>query len=149
MDHLALLLVHLAATLFMCGLIWTIQVVHYPIFDRIAADGFAEFSKVHAGRISAVLAVPWGLEVLTTLALVVSPPPGVAGWLPWSGLILTAGIIAITAEVSAPLHSRLSNGFDAGLHRALVGTNWFRTALWSTRGILAVLAVWQFSEIRA
>ena len=98
----------------MCGLIWTIQVVHYPIFDRIAADGFAEFSKVHAGRISAVLAVPWGLEVLTTLALVVSTPPGVAGWLPWSGLILTVGIIAITAVVSAPLHSRLGNGFDAG-----------------------------------
>lgn len=147
MGHLAVLLAHLAATLFMCGLIWTIQIVHYPIFDRIAADGFAEFSKVHSGRISALLIVPWSVEIVTTIALVVSPPPGVAGWLPWLGLILTTGLIALTGLVSAPLHSRLGAGFAGDLHRALVATNWFRTALWSARGVLAVMALWQYSEL--
>ena len=146
MGDLALLLAHLAATLFMCGLIWTIQVVHYPLFDRVAPERFAEFARSHAGRIAAVLMVPWGIEILTTVLLVLAPPPGVAGWLPWLGLILTAGIIAITGLASAPLHSRLGDGFNADVHRALVGTNWLRTALWSARGVLAIVAVWQFGQ---
>lgn len=133
----------------MVGLIWTIQVVHYPIFDRIEHSGFSDFASIHAGRISALLMVPWGLEVLTTVLLVVLQPEGVASWLPWAGLILMAGLIAITALVSAPLHSRLGDGFEVDVHRVLVGTNWIRTALWSMRGMIAILALWQFIEFRA
>ena len=34
-----LLLLHAAATLFMTGLIWFVQVVHYPLFARVGEDG--------------------------------------------------------------------------------------------------------------
>ena len=35
------LLTHLAATLYMVGVIWFVQVVHYPLFARAGAEGFA------------------------------------------------------------------------------------------------------------
>jgi len=38
----ALLSIHLFATAGMVGLIWFVQVVHYPLFSRVGAVGFAE-----------------------------------------------------------------------------------------------------------
>ena len=35
------LLVHLLATAFMTGLIWFVQLVHYPLMKEVAATGFA------------------------------------------------------------------------------------------------------------
>ena len=51
----------------------------------------------------------------------------------------------VTAFVSAPLHGRMSERFDARLHARLVSTNWIRTAAWSARGLL--LAVLAFTAI--
>jgi hypothetical protein len=42
-----ILFVHLAATLFMVGVIWLMQVVHYPLFARIGQEGFALYSRAH------------------------------------------------------------------------------------------------------
>ena len=36
-----ILLGHLAATLFMVGVIWFVQVVHYPLFAKVGATAFA------------------------------------------------------------------------------------------------------------
>jgi hypothetical protein len=41
----------------------------------------------------------------------------------------------------APLHMRLSTGFDPVLHRRLVLTNWIRTAAWTARGAAAIAMI--------
>jgi hypothetical protein len=47
-----------AATLFLTGLIWVIQVVHYPLMSRVAKERFPEFHGQHSRRIgSLVIAV--------------------------------------------------------------------------------------------
>ena len=45
---------HLAATLYLTGLIWVIQIVHYPLMDRVPGEAFVEFHHQHARRIGAV-----------------------------------------------------------------------------------------------
>ena len=41
------LLAHAAATLYMVGLIWFVQVVHSPLFSRVGADGFVPYAAAH------------------------------------------------------------------------------------------------------
>jgi hypothetical protein len=39
--------VHLAATAAMVGLIWFVQVVHYPLFASVGADEFVAYENAH------------------------------------------------------------------------------------------------------
>jgi len=40
-------------------------------------------------------------------------------------------IALVTVTVSVPLHTRLGDGYDDGLARRLISTNWWRTAAWT------------------
>ena len=54
-DLLALL-AQAATTLPLVGLIWTIQLVHYPLFDGVGAEGFAAYERRHAAAITWLVA---------------------------------------------------------------------------------------------
>ncbi|HEX7170157.1 MAG TPA: hypothetical protein VF206_04945 [Rubrobacter sp.] len=138
-----LLLAHAAATLFMVGIIWFVQVVHYPLFARVGAAGFAAYSATHARLTGLVVGPPMLVEAATAIALVVSTPPKVSSWLLWVGLVLLAGIWLSTALLQSPSHTELGRGFDLSAHRSLVGSNWVRTVLWSLRGLIVL---WILSE---
>lgn len=131
-------LAHAAATLVLVGLIWTIQVVHYPLFALVGRDGFAAYEAAHSARITAVIALPWAVQGLTTAALLLSRPDGLPTWLVWAAGVLAAIPVAVTVLVSVPAHSALAGGFDAAAHARLVGTNWLRTAAWTAHGAVAV-----------
>ena len=64
-----LVIAHVAATLFMVGLIWTIHVVHYPLFAEVGAENYVDYQSAHVERIGIVLAFPWLLEGLTLLGV--------------------------------------------------------------------------------
>jgi hypothetical protein len=138
-----LLLAHVAATLFMVGVIWFVQVVHYPLFARVGPSGFAAYSTSHARLTGLVVGPPMLLEAATAGALVVWNPPGVSVSLMWAGLLLVAGIWLSTALLQAPRHTTLGGGFDPAVHRFLVTSNWLRTALWSLRGLVVLCILYQ------
>lgn len=137
-----MLLAHAAATFVMVGVIWFVQVVHYPLFGLVGADGWAAYAAGHSARISALIALPWAVEGLTGLALLALRPAGVPFWLPAADLTLLGVAVAVTVLVSAPQHGVLGAGFDPGAHRLLLTTNWLRTAAWTGCGAvsLAMLA---------
>ena len=143
---LALILAHLAAALFMAGLIWTIQVVHYPLFSDVGADAFPTYESRHQARIAAVIALPWAIETLTAIALVIWRPDGVAAPLVWAGLVVALALVVLTALVFAPIHADLSDGFAADAHERLVNLNWIRTALWSGHAAIAAAVLVQHVE---
>jgi hypothetical protein len=133
-----LLLVHAAATWFMVGLVWFVQLVHYPLFAGVGRDGFVAYEDQHSRRTTAAIAVPWPVEGLTTAALLVWRPAGVPLWMPVAGAVAFAGLVLATLLLQVPAHQRLGDGFDPRTHRRLVSSNWIRTVLWSTRGVLAL-----------
>ncbi len=136
-----LLAVHAAATWFMCGLIWTVQALHYPLFDTVGADSFPDYEARHTALVGRLLAVPASVEVVTAAALLWIRPSEL-GLLPvLIGGALLAAIWIVTALVQVPLHSRLTAGFDPVAHRRLVSTNRWRAGLWSIRGILVLWMV--------
>jgi hypothetical protein len=74
-----LLVIHFTATWFMVGLIWTIQVVHYPLFHRVDTPSFLRYEAEHTRRMGWLLAGPASLEVSTAAALVWFVPARL-GW---------------------------------------------------------------------
>ena len=130
------LLLHVASAVFMTGLIWFIQIVHYPLKSFVGADTFVQYQAAHVQRTGWVVIVPMLLEASTGLWLLWSTPPEGQTVLLWVSFLLLIKVWVVTAVYSVPAHNRLSNGFDRNAHRLLVGTNWFRTFGWSMRSLL-------------
>lgn len=135
------LLVNLASTLFMVGLIWFVQIVHYPLFASVGEGGFTAYTKAHSRLTSYVVGPPMLLEAGTALLLVLRRPSEVPLWAALFGLGLVVLIWASTALLQVPRHTTLGAGFDRAAHGGLVITNWLRTAAWSVRGLLVLWMV--------
>ena len=137
----ALLLVQAASTLPLVGLIWTVQLVQYPLFARVGETAFADYHAGHAQRISWVV-LPLMLAELISAGLLAmrSDAPSSA----WLGAALVAVIWLSTFFLQVPRHGDLSRGFDAAAHAFLVSSNWLRTLAWSIRG---ALVLWWLSKL--
>ena len=133
------LLLQVGATLFMVGLIWFVQIVHYPLFGRVGREGFADYSVAHSRLTGLVVGPPMLVEAGTALVLVVRPPDGVPFLLPLLGLRLLAVGWLSTALLQSPQHGVLGNGFVPAAHRFLVASNWVRTVCCTARGVLVLL----------
>lgn len=131
-----LFLLHLGATLAMVGLIWLVQIVHYPLFARVGAEQFIAYEQDHARLITYIVLPLMLIELIGAVALLFSRPDGIPLSLVWIGAVLVAVIWLSTIFLQIPQHTHLAGGFDADAHRLLVLTNWLRTIAWSARGIL-------------
>lgn len=131
-----LILIHLIASIFMTGVIWMVQIVHYPLFDQVSDSDFPRFEMSHSFRIGFVVMPPMLIELITAGLLLgkLGSQIGVSRyWLAGS----TAAIWLITFLLHMPQHEILTRGFDANVHRELVHTNWVRTILWTLKSALA------------
>ena len=130
---------HLVATVFMVGLIWFVQVVHYPLFDRISGDASIQYAAEHQRRTAWVVGLPMLVEGITTLWLFFDPING--RLLPLLGGLILLKIHLSTIFLQIPLHKKLSRGHEREVVRKLVATNWIRTIGWTIRAAIAVAIV--------
>jgi len=123
----------------MCGLIWFVQMVHYPLFARTDTTHAADYPEENQRRTGPVVIPPMLVEAATAAAIAFSPPPEIGRPAALVGLAMVAALWLSTLLVQMPLHARLSrDGHSPATLAALVRTNWFRTALWSARALLAI-----------
>ncbi len=122
----------------MFGVIWMVQVVHYPLMRFVSGEQFARFETAHRTRISWVVGPLMLIEGICVLAFLIAPPAGLLWWLPWAGAAAEAIAIGTTVFVSAPLHERLNAHFDPATLDRLIATNWIRTVAWTARAGLAI-----------
>ena len=137
-----ILLAQVISTWFLVGLIWTIQIVHYPIFAAVGVDRFVAYEASHTRLITWVVGPVMLVEAATAGLFVAMRPASIPAWIPWTGLGLVILIWISTAILQVPDHAKLANGFDATAHAHLVGTNWLRTIAWTARGVILAVAIW-------
>lgn len=135
--------VHTFTTLAMVGVIWTVQLVHYPLMSwpLLVRDGRAAFDGWHARHLRWMtwVAVPLMLtEAAAALILLEHAPPSAPPWAAPAGALLLLAVWISTAALQVPAHRRLERGWDARTHARLVRGNWIRTLAWTARGILAL-----------
>lgn len=136
-DASSLLIVQLAGTWMLVGLIWVIQVIVYPQFLCVGTAEFTKLHFAHCWRIGLLIAPLLAVETISAAALL------------YQGhrertFLISFVLIPLnwlwTAVLQAPMHVQLMHGFDAALIRRLTLSNWLRTLTWTVRGVLLAWA---------
>ena len=133
MDFLFFL--NVISAFLLTGVIWTIQIVHYPSFHYIDKLSFTNFHNFHERRISIIVMPLMLIELITSIALYIHNMWSIIFAL---NLLIVVLIWCSTFFVQVPIHSILSEKKDKNLIEKLVNTNWIRTFLWSTRMLLII-----------
>ncbi len=130
-----------AATWFMVGLIWVIQVVHYPMLVRMSALRPVEEARWHQRQISRVVGPPMAVEGVTALILLVDRPPELSLVGAWAAAALLGVALLATIALQVPVHSILAERHDDEACRRLLRENWIRTIAWTARGVILATAL--------
>ena len=131
----ALLVLQAAASCALAGLVWFVQLVHYPLFASVGGpDAFRAYEVEHTRRTTRIAAPLMVVEAGTAALILVLEPEAAT----LVGALLVVALWASTFLVQVPCHRALSRGWDEAIHRRLVRTNWLRTGLWTARAGLAL-----------
>ena len=132
---------NLASTWYMVGLIWLIQLVHYPLFNYVGSEEFIVFHENHKILITPVAGIVMIVELVTSVIILFQPHCGIRNWLSIVGIILLGIIWSSTIFFQIPIHNTLSSKFNENALIMLINTNWIRTICWSVRGIILLLVL--------
>jgi len=130
------LVVSTVATWAMVGLIWMVQVVHYPMLATYSAAAPATAAADHQRRISWVVGPLMAAEGVTALILLVDRPDTMPAWSAWAAAAMLGVALGSTVMIQVPLHARLAEEHDARTAQRLVTSNWVRTVAWTLRGLV-------------
>jgi phosphatidylserine synthase len=131
--------IQLFCTFALTGLIWVIQLVHYPSFAMVEKKQFKNFHQFHSRQISR-LVIPLMVGELFSAALLLAANSSLIWWI---NLVLALAPWIFTFALSVPAHQILAEGYDAASITRLVNTNWWRTITWSLKAILLLLILQQ------
>jgi hypothetical protein len=142
-----LLIAHSFITAMMTGVIWFVQIVHYPLFALAGGANYPLYQRHHERGIRRVV-VPLMLgELLTGVIVVILFPPVVSRSLFQLSLVLLLVVWISTFSLQVPQHRRLESGFDVQAWQTLRRTNWIRTICWSLRLIILFLILIRRNEL--
>lgn len=127
-----LLLATLAATLVNCGMIWFLQLNHYPLYAAVGSDALQGYIAAHDRRLLVPVVLPGAAAAVLTILLAVR---GLAGTDRLSAVLLCVTVTAIlvsTGLIQGPAHLALERGgAPASLIERITTTNWIRTIGWT------------------
>lgn len=132
MSLVHLLLAHWLCCAIMTGVIWVVQLVHYPTFLWIDKSKFRDFVRFHGRQISFIV-LPVMVAELVTAGLLIWLTAA-SSWAVWNGIGVGA-LWVVTITLSIPCHAKLADGFQKPIVDRLIATNWLRTIIWTARTI--------------
>ncbi len=120
----------LVSCAFMTGLIWIVQILHYPSFAFVNEDQFLKFHKFHTNKISYIVMPIMLIELVTAVVLIVLNQKSIPFLL---NILFLITIWLSTFFLSVPLHNDLAKNRNLTTINRLIKTNWYRTFLWTVR----------------
>ncbi len=136
------LIINLVSTLMLTGIIWFVQIVHYPLFHAVGAKYFRTYEQAHQ-RLTSYIVVPLMFGELIGAALL----PffgfwGMSMYLAYGNLALAILIWFVTFTVQLPLHRRLAEGYNRQYVSRLVKSNFLRVVLWSGKTVIILIIIY-------
>ena len=119
----------------MTGIIWIIQLVHYPSFQYIKSSAWEAFHQFHTSRMRYIVAPLMIMELASSFYLYYEMRS--TGFI----FILNILIWLSTFLIQVPLHKKLSSAYSLKQSALLTQSNWIRTVLWTlkTAGLLCLI----------
>jgi len=127
---------NLICAFYMCGIIWIIQIIHYPSFLLIRAESFQKFHLKHTSTMGLIVGPVMAIELVATTYLLKYE----VSLISTLNLFCVLSLWLLTFFVSVPLHNALSSGQDILIIQRLIQSNWPRTILWTFKALL--LSYW-------
>jgi len=131
-----ILLLAFSITCFNTGLIWIVQLVHYPGFLKIGESGYAAYQAFHMRSITWIVAPSMLVEAATAGLLLFFIRDLPFAPLYFISLLVLLMIWINTAVFAVPAHNKLLSGYDSEAINHLVNVNWWRTVGWTLRSIM-------------
>ena len=149
LGHLPQLLfvTQLFATFAMTGIVWFVQLVHYPLFLLVPDPHHSTYAIQHQRRTGWVVAPLMLVELATSLLILAGTfrPPFMTATEARIGIALIAIVWLSTVFLQVPTHVSLLKRMDTNAVHGLVTTNWLRTAAWTLRSFLLLRCLVRFS----
>jgi hypothetical protein len=142
-----LLLAHAVITAMLVGIIWFVQIVHYPLFPLAGGQNYPLYQRRHEQGISRIVAPLMVVETLTAVVLLFLFPVGVSRSLFYLSLALILINWLSTFLLQVPQHRVLENGFHIDAWQTLCRTNWVRTLAWTLRLVILLLILTRQAKV--
>jgi hypothetical protein len=118
----------------MFGLIFTTQIVSYPMFLKVKSTNFKLYHKHYVKKISFIVMPLMVLELIVATLLVYMSNSIIINLI-FFNLML---IFLSTYFIQVPIHEKIKTDPNEKLLLRLVRTNWIRTLLWMVKCILSI-----------
>ncbi len=137
----ALLIILVFTTFYNNGVQLYIHQEAYPLFRKVGKAEFAAYIKDYEDRLTLPLLVPYGLTVLSNIALLIVGSARISAvWL-IIALILNLGVATVTMLVATPVYTRVKQAGEAsGADMAqLMRINLLRLVLTTVSSLVIVI----------
>jgi hypothetical protein len=132
--------VTLGLTLYMTGMIWSMQILEYPLFALVGPKEFPAYHRRHNQGLPLFVILPSLAALVSAVVMIFTRPVRVPLW---ATLVVAATdlvVVAVTVALEAPLHGKLDReGYSLPIIRQLVRGNWIRTILWTANGVFLLV----------
>ena len=132
--------IHIVSTSIMVGVIWIMQLVHYPSFNFINIEDYKSFQEFHMKRISVIVIPAMTIELISGILIF---------WIYQTNniffnvsLFCLFFIWFLTAILFSKMHQKVTLGDQISIITKLVNLNWLRTISWTFRLGLVLFVVW-------
>jgi hypothetical protein len=133
------LLLCLFSTLYNVGVIWVLQLNHYPLYAKVGQGEFQDYMTAHNQRILLPIVLPSIIAFASSLLLLWRRPLGTPSWSVLAVIFFNVVILLSTVLVQGKAHSALArNGYSESLIQRIIATNWIRTVAWTINGLLLI-----------
>jgi hypothetical protein len=130
--------INLAISCALVALIWIVQLIIYPGFQKIPSNKFSAYHRWYVKRISTIV-LPLMLVELWMSAWWLKS--GSTTSVPAISAFIVFIVWLSTFAIQVPIHKHLTSGKDEVLIRRLILSNWIRTLAWSTKAAVLVVTV--------
>ena len=136
-------LVQIFCTFAMTGIIWFVQIVHYPLMRKVGKGRFVRYMQTHFVLAAFVVGPLMLLEAAAVVYGLLTPTPWITHDAALLGAVLLLVIWISTFAIHLPQYRRLEREFEARAYRRLLFNNWIRCYAWSFRSIILVFSMLQ------
>ncbi len=133
----------LGLTVYMTGMIWSMQILEYPLFALVGPKEFPAYHRRHNRGLPVFVILPSLAAFVSAVVLIFTRPARLPLWASSVVAAIDLVVVVVTVAREAPLHGQLDReGSSETVIRQLVRGNWIRTILWTANGLfLLALAV--------
>ncbi len=136
------LLIHAASTLLLLGSFWFVALVHYPLIASLHGAAFAHAQKFHYEKTMPLASAFLLIEATTGLALLAFHPASLPRGAFFGGFFLLLLGHYLTWGRCVPCHNKLTKQRESSVLGDLSHAHWYRTGIWSARGVLVLWLLW-------